>query len=133
MEILANFFNMLSQGDLNTVIDRIQTGNGFLITVIGLLAVFSGLLLLWAITANLPNLINTLQTSPKKAIKKIEQKEKEGQTWLQKEPENIAVAIGVALCCELEEEEISVITLRNIEQDMSPWVMAARQSTMRQT
>ncbi|MEJ2634451.1 MAG: hypothetical protein P8184_04055, partial [Calditrichia bacterium] len=44
----------------------------------------------------------------------------------------IAAAIGVALAYELEEEEISVITLRNIEQEMSPWVVASRPATMRQ-
>ena len=43
----------------------------------------------------------------------------------------IALAIGVAISYELEEDEVSVITLRHIEQEMSPWVVASRPVSMR--
>lgn len=126
--LLSIFHSSLWQG----VFDRINNGHGIFVTIIGLLAVFAGLVILWAVTANLPNLINLFEkkSGPQRISSAL------GEDELEAEEETtyreIAAAIGVALAYELEEEEISVITLRNIEQEMSPWVVASRPATMRQ-
>lgn len=113
-----------------TIVTRIQNGHGMLVTVIGLVAVFSGLVILWMVTANLPRFISWMEGGKKRASGETKPHppgvEKEEQTM-----DEVAAVIAVALCCELEEEEISVITLRHIEQEMSPWVVASRPTTMR--
>ena len=110
------------------ITSRINAGHGILITVIGLLTVFGGLVFLWAVTSLFPRLTARLE-GKKYQSPKAEKTEPEAA---EKDPYgDIAIAIGVALCCELEEEDISIITLRNIEQEVSPWVVASRQTTMR--
>ncbi len=106
---------------------RLVGGHGFLITFIGLTAVFSGLCILWAVTSAFPRFISFLerkQNGSKSAAAAPRKTEPE-------EAPALAAAIGVALCCELEDEEVSVLTLRHIEQEMSPWVVAAKSTTMR--
>jgi len=116
---------------LATLMQRLEAGYGFLVTVIGLLAVFSGLLVLWGLTALVPKVIyyfeNRYKTEKKVPSEKGSNQEKSQEDQLRE----IAIAIGVALCCEMEDEEMSVLTLRNIEQDVSPWVVASRPTTMR--
>ncbi len=110
----------------NDLWQRLTEGHGFLITFIGLTAVFSGLCILWLATSAFPRLIAFFE--------RRQYQRKAGTSTFEKgqmEDTAIAAAIGVALCCELEDEEISVLTLRHIEQEMSPWVVAAKSTTMR--
>jgi len=113
------------------IVTRIQNGHGILITVIGLVAVFSGLVILWMVTANLPRLISLIEGEKRSAGKEKKPLHPLADKSEEKVMEEVAVAIAVTLCCELEEEEISVITLRHIEHEMSPWVVASRPTTMR--
>ncbi|MFZ0391298.1 MAG: OadG family protein [Calditrichia bacterium] len=121
-------------GIIETALNRISSGHGILVAIIGLLAVFAGLLILWGITSLLPMLISAVENSGSKADRlnsTSAAKTAEGERQPENDHSAIAVAIGVALCCELDEEDVSVITLRQIEQEMSPWVVASRPSTMR--
>ncbi len=132
MDVLKSLLSIFHSSLWEGVFDRINNGHGIFVTIIGLLAVFAGLVILWAVTANLPNLINLFEKKPgprriSSALGEDELEAEEEKTYRE-----IAAAIGVALAYELEEEEISVITLRNIEQEMSPWVVASRPATMRQ-
>lgn len=116
---------------LATLMQRLEAGHGILVTAIGILAVFTGLLVLWGLTALVPRVIayfeNRNQSQPVISADTESDKEISRETQLRE----IAIAIGVALCCEMEDEEMSVLTLRNIEQDVSPWVVASRPTTMR--
>ncbi len=129
MKSVLTVFLTAQMNIFETVNTRIESGHGYLVTIIGLVAVFSGLLVLWAVTAGLPKFIAKIEKNP--ASKRSEERAAEGGKTEADTREAVAAAIGVALCCELEEEEISVITLRHIEQEMSPWVVASRPTTMR--
>lgn len=114
-----------------TIISRINNGHGILITLIGLLAVFCGLIVLWVVTSNFHRLIKKIEVKSNKETS-IKPYSNRKSTEIEREDlEEIATAIGVALCYELEEEEMSVITLRHIEQEMSPWIVASKPTTMR--
>lgn len=127
---MASFFP-LKLSIFETIVNRIAAGHGMLVTFTGLAAVFLGLGFLWFVTANFHHLASFLEkrSAGGGKSKKLSRRQKSDR---EEAPlEEIAAAIGVAMCCELEDEEISVITLRQIEQDISPWVVASRQSTMR--
>ena len=113
-------FDVLSQ--------RLESGHGVLVTTIGLIAVFTGLVILWAVTASFPKILALLDKKPARKEDTVPAGETESVSDNKKD---IAIAISVALCLELEDEDISVITLRNIEQDISPWVVASRPTIMR--
>ena len=118
MSILKSILHINFLNSANTIADRINSGHGILVTLIGVIAVFIGLIILWGVTSNF-----------QKIVRKIE-----GKTEQESEMDNsaeIALAIGVAISYELEEDEVSVITLRHIEQEMSPWVVASRPVSMR--
>lgn len=114
-----------------TISARIYNGHGLLITFIGLAAVFSGLVILWAVTASLPLLISRIEGEKKRPEKGEKHLHPLADKSTEEQMKEVAAAIAIALCCELEEEEISVITLRHLEQEMSPWVVASRPTTMR--
>jgi hypothetical protein len=114
---------------IDDLLDRIREGHGFLITAIGLLAVFTGLLILWVITTALKYLIE--RVFQKKGLTNLKnQKVSEKELPDAITEEEIIAAITVALFFELEEPP-SKLTLRHHEQDMSPWVVASRPATMR--
>ena len=113
---------------LDVLSQRLESGHGILVTVIGLIAVFTGLVVLWGVTAAFPKMLALLEKKPAKREETVSAGETESVSDNKKD---IAIAIGVALCLELEDEDISVITLRNIEQDISPWVVASRPTIMR--
>ena len=46
--------------------------------------------------------------------------------------EELVAVVSIAIYME-REQEIPILTLRHIEQDMSPWVVATKPSTMRST
>ncbi|MBN2366555.1 MAG: OadG family protein [Calditrichaeota bacterium] len=130
---LSAFYQIITGWD--TIVQRMESGHGLLVTAIGLSSVFLGLIILWIITANLKKIIEFFE----KILWRIKiYTGKEKSTSLQEEgseeettEEEIAAAIATALHLELEEEEVSVLTLRHIEQEMSPWVVASRPATMR--
>ncbi len=105
--------------------------HGFLFTVIGLLAVFLGLVVLWLMTANLQQVIPWFENVTGK--KTVTAADLTAEIERSEIPvEEIMAAIGVALYLELKEEELAILTLRHIEQEMSPWVVVSRPATMRQ-
>jgi Na+-transporting methylmalonyl-CoA/oxaloacetate decarboxylase gamma subunit len=114
---------------LETIFSRITVNQGLLISAIGLVTVFTGLIILWAVTSNLKNIIYFVSKAPIRKSKKDPQTSKEVVRAENLAGEIIA-AITIALHFELE-EEIQIITMRHIEQEMSPWVVASRSSTMR--
>ena len=127
---MVSFFP-LKLSTFETIINRIAAGHGMLVTFTGLTAVFLGLGFLWFVTAKFQYLASFLEKKSARGGKGKKSRQKEKPDREEAPLETIAAAISVALCCELEDEEISVITLRQIEQDISPWVVASRQSTMR--
>ena len=127
-ELLAIWFISLATS-LDTIFSRITENHGFLISAIGIVTVFLGLMILWAVTSNLKNIIGfALKATIRDTKKNLQSPEKivseENIT------SEIIAAITIALYFELE-EEIQVITMRHIEQEMSPWVVASRSSSMR--
>ncbi len=127
---MANLFlNAIKWITSINILDRISEGNGFLITMVGLSAVFIGLIILWFVTASFPRLVGFLEKKSRPAQSRTASGDQDMPGA--NDSDNIAVAIGVALCCELEEEEVSILTLRHIEQEMSPWVVASKPTTMR--
>ncbi|GAB4341396.1 MAG: hypothetical protein Kow0037_28000 [Calditrichia bacterium] len=124
--ILSLVFSILA-----TLMQRLEAGHGVLVTVIGLLAVFSGLLVLWGLTALVPHAIAYFENRHKPVETGTVEAGGPSEKQQEEHLREIAIAIGVALCCEMEDEEMSVLTLRNIEQDVSPWVVASRPTTMR--
>jgi len=121
-----NFLN-----SANTIADRINSGHGILVTLIGVIAVFIGLIILWGVTSNFQKIVRKIEGKTQSkgiANDNIEIREQESEMDNSAE---IALAIGVAISYELEEDEVSVITLRHIEQEMSPWVVASRPVSMR--
>jgi hypothetical protein len=113
------------------ILKRLNNGHGLLVTVIGLLAVFVGLVILWLVTANLQRILKLFERLTSQRT--VATSDLTAEIERSDIPiEEIMAAIGVALYLELEEEELSVLTLRHIEQEMSPWVVASRPSTMRQ-
>ncbi len=122
-----NDHNLLAISLLNTfdtITQRIGNGNGFLITAIGLFTVFLGLLILWGVTSNLQRITQWRGIQRKSKSKNIPPQSDQAT-------DELAAAITIALHLELDDEEISVITLRHQEQEMSPWVVASRPATMR--
>ncbi|GAB4369958.1 MAG: hypothetical protein Kow0042_11930 [Calditrichia bacterium] len=116
---------------LNSILNKIQEGHGLLITVIGLAAVFSGLGVMWLITAYLPKIVRKIENFKNPpALLQDKQSPEEQRIEEQISPE-LAAAIALALTNELEDETLSVITLRDIEQDVSPWITASRPTIMR--
>lgn len=124
--ILSLVFSILA-----TLMQRLEAGHGVLVTVIGLLAVFSGLLVLWGLTSLVPRAIAYFENRHKPVETSVVETGGPAEKPQEEHLREIAIAIGVALCCEMEDEEMSVLTLRNIEQDVSPWVVASRPTTMR--
>lgn len=112
---------------METALERIQNGHGLLITVIGLFAVFSGLIILWGVTAAFPQVICWFRQN-----KSLPRSPEPGQQIQPDEQVNEIIAVlSITLHLELEEEEVSILTLKNTEQEMSPWVVASRPTIMR--
>lgn len=131
MSIIKSILHINFLQSVNTVADRINSGHGILVTLIGVTAVFIGLIILWGVTSNFQKLVRKIEgkTQSKRTTNEdIELMEQESEM---KNSAEIALAIGVAISYELEEDEVSVITLRHIEQEMSPWVVASRPVSMR--
>lgn len=128
IELMAIWFESLATF-IEQIFSRITENQGFLISAIGLATVFSGLIVLWVVTSNLKNVIDFVLNAPIRKRKKDFRFSKESisDDRLSKE---IIAAIAIALHLELE-EEIQIITMRHIEQEMSPWVVASRSSSMR--
>lgn len=131
MSMIKSILHINFLHSVNTIADRINSGHGILVTLIGLIAVFIGLIILWGVTSNFQKLVRKIEgksQSKRTANENIELMEQESEMDNSAE---IALAIGVAISYELEEDEVSVITLRHIEQEMSPWVVASRPVSMR--
>lgn len=131
MSMIKSILHINFLHSVNTIADRINSGHGILVTLIGLIAVFIGLIILWGVTSNFQKLVRKIEgksQSKRTANEAIELTEQESEMDNSAE---IALAIGVAISYELEEDEVSVITLRHIEQEMSPWVVASRPVSMR--
>ena len=131
MSILKSILHINFLNSANTIADRISSGHGILVTLIGVIAVFIGLIILWGVTSNFQKIVRKIEgktQSKRTANDNIEITEQESEMDHSAE---IALAIGVAISYELEEDEVSVITLRHIEQEMSPWVVASRPVSMR--
>ncbi len=131
MSILKSILHINFLNSANTIADRINSGHGILVTLIGVIAVFIGLIILWGVTSNFQKIVRKIEgktQSKRTANDNIEIMEQESEMDNSAE---IALAIGVAISYELEEDEVSVITLRHIEQEMSPWVVASRPVSMR--
>ena len=131
MSILKSILHINFLNSANTIADRISSGHGILVTLIGVIAVFIGLIILWGVTSNFQKIVRKIEgktQSKRTANDNIEITEQESEMDNSAE---IALAIGVAISYELEEDEVSVITLRHIEQEMSPWVVASRPVSMR--
>ena len=124
-------FTVFQLNVFEIIVTRIENGHGILITIIGVVGVFSGLVLLWFIFLAFPYISSFLQGQPLKKEKPASEKLEQGSGKEKETFNEIAAAIGVALCYELEDEDISILTLRHLEQEMSPWVVASRPSTMR--
>ena len=116
----------------NPVLERIKESHGLLITFIGLIAVFLGLLVLWTMTTSMKILIEKINSHNKEGESRLSAETAAGDIPEKFEGYEIVAAITVALHLELEEEP-SKLTLRHMEQDMSPWVVASRPATMRHT
>jgi len=110
-------------------VERINSGHGFLVTAIGLIAVFLGLLVLWGVTSSLKFFIEKI--SRQSNLTNIQSRNFE-ESDLSEESidKEVIAAITIALHYELEDTQ-SKLTLRHHEQDMSPWVVASRPTTMR--
>jgi Na+-transporting methylmalonyl-CoA/oxaloacetate decarboxylase gamma subunit len=131
VSILKSILHINFLNSANTIADRISSGHGILVTLIGVIAVFIGLIILWGVTSNFQKIVRKIEgktQSKRTANDNIEIREQESEMDNSAE---IALAIGVAISYELEEDEVSVITLRHIEQEMSPWVVASRPVSMR--
>ncbi|MEJ2537692.1 MAG: OadG family protein [Calditrichia bacterium] len=131
MSILKSILHINFLNSANTIADRISSGHGILVTLIGVIAVFIGLIILWGVTSNFQKIVRKIEGKTQSkgiANDNIEIREQESEMDNSAE---IALAIGVAISYELEESEVSVITLRHIEQEMSPWVVASRPVSMR--
>ena len=131
MSILKSILHINFLNSANTIADRISSGHGILVTLIGVIAVFIGLIILWGVTSNFQKIVRKIEGKTQSkgiANDNIEIREQESEMDNSAE---IALAIGVAISYELEEDEVSVITLRHIEQEMSPWVVASRPVSMR--
>ena len=131
MSILKSILHINFLNSANTIADRINSGHGILVTLIGVIAVFIGLIILWGVTSNFQKIVRKIEGKTQSkgiADDNIEIREQESEIDNSAE---IALAIGVAISYELEESEVSVITLRHIEQEMSPWVVASRPVSMR--
>jgi Na+-transporting methylmalonyl-CoA/oxaloacetate decarboxylase gamma subunit len=131
VSILKSILHINFLNSANTIADRINSGHGILVTLIGVIAVFIGLIILWGVTSNFQKIVRKIEgktQSKRTANDNIEIMEQESEMDNSAE---IALAIGVAISYELEEDEVSVITLRHIEQEMSPWVVASRPVSMR--
>ena len=131
MSILKSILHINFLNSANTIADRINSGHGILVTLIGVIAVFIGLIILWGVTSNFQKIVRKIEGKTQSkgiANDNIEIREQESEMDNSAE---IALAIGVAISYELEESEVSVITLRHIEQEMSPWVVASRPVSMR--
>jgi hypothetical protein len=114
---------------LDSPIDRINSGHGFLVTAIGLIAVFLGLLVLWGITSGLQFFIEKI--SRQSGLTNIQSRNfEESEVSEESIDKEIIAAITIALHYELDDAP-SKLTLRHHEQDMSPWVVASRPTTMR--
>lgn len=113
------------------IFERLNNGYGLLITIIRLLAVFAGLVILWLVTANLQRILKWSQKlTGQKTLITSDFTAEIGRSEIP--IEEIMVAIDIALYLELEEEELSILTLRHNEQEISPWVVDSLPSTMRQ-
>ena len=131
MSLIKSILHINFLNSANTIADRISSGHGILVTLIGVIAVFIGLIILWGVTSNFQKIVRKIEgktQSKRTANDNIEITEQESEMDHSAE---IALAIGVAISYELEEDEVSVITLRHIEQEMSPWVVASRPVSMR--
>jgi Na+-transporting methylmalonyl-CoA/oxaloacetate decarboxylase gamma subunit len=131
VSILKSILHINFLNSANTIADRISSGHGILVTLIGVIAVFIGLIILWGVTSNFQKIVRKIERKTQSkgtANDNIEIREQESEMDNSAE---IALAIGVAISYELEEDEVSVITLRHIEQEMSPWVVASRPVSMR--
>ena len=131
MSLIKSILHINFLNSANTIADRINSGHGILVTLIGVIAVFIGLIILWGVTSNFQKIVRKIEgktQSKRTANDNIEIREQESEMDNSAE---IALAIGVAISYELEESEVSVITLRHIEQEMSPWVVASRPVSMR--
>lgn len=131
MSILKSILYINFLKNFDSIVDRINSGHGILVTFIGLIAVFIGLVILWGVTSNFQKLVQKIEGktgSNKATSENLKTMDQESEMDNSSE---IALAIGVAISYELEEDEVSVITLRHIEQEMSPWVVASRPVSMR--
>ena len=132
MLLFLPVFHLLLIFLTNPALDRIKESHGLLITFIGLIAVFLGLLVLWTITTSMRILIEKLDSRKQASELRLSPETASGEIPERLEENEIIAAITVALHLELEEEP-SKLTLRHMEQDMSPWVVASRPATMRHT
>ena len=132
MLLFLPVFHLLLIFLTNPALERIKESHGLLITFIGLIAVFLGLLVLWTITTSMRILIEKLDSRKQASELRLSPETASGEIPERLEENEIIAAITVALHLELEEEP-SKLTLRHMEQDMSPWVVASRPATMRHT
>ena len=130
MDYLNSMLLIIHSNLWENIFTRIQQGHGILITIIGLAAVFFGLVMLWALTSNFQRIIPKIERRSKKKRPSLQDMTSKIADEEKTYYNEISAAIGIALYCELE-DEIPIITLRHIEQEMSPWIVASRSSTMR--
>ncbi len=133
MHMVWNILHTLGTGPFPEGLKRIEQAHGFYITFAGMLAVFVGLVILWMSAL----LFRKLVTAP---IQRKEKKKVEIDSSLSpiamvqdKDEEKTAALIGalIAYYEEYEMDPVKTLPLKHISQEMSPWVMVAREQMLR--
>lgn len=115
--------------------ESVTNAGGFQMAITGMSTVFTGLVVIWAMVILNRKLVNKIENRGKKKDKKqipdpsLSPMAAAGVRNL----EELAAIIGAtyAYCEEFEEDHMETLHLQNIEHEVSPWVIVAREQMMR--
>ncbi|GAB4168973.1 MAG: hypothetical protein Kow00108_02400 [Calditrichia bacterium] len=116
--------------------ENIFAGHGFYVTFAGMMAVFLGLLVLW-IFINAFKKFATIQAQgfkkPKKSEPLVDKSLSPISMVGKSDLPRLAAIIAAtcAYCEEFEEDHIETLKLRDIDQEISPWAVVAREQMLR--
>lgn len=119
---------------LNEGLKRIEVAHGFYITFAGMLAVFLGLVVLWFSVFFFRKLVSsTIQKETKPKTMEIDSTLSLISMTQTGEDVKLAAIIAATLAYyeEFEEDPVRILPLKDMDQEMSPWVVVAREQMLR--
>lgn len=121
---------------LNKATENIFAGHGFYVTFAGMMAVFLGLLVLWAFINGFKKFAEFQAkgfTKPKKPEPLVDESLSPISMVGSRDLAQLAAVIAAtcAYCEEFEEDHIETLKLKEIDQEISPWSVVAREQMLR--